>query len=300
MTNLVQIPEDIRQEFSVESDGKIFANSHRGISRLCGLNSNSPVKNILKNIADQKNLSKPLQPFAGQRFKADQKLPDILVGAIIVHYALKGREEAINCMMAFNSIGIRSWFQEQLGWQPETKPEKPMSPAELAVHHANLLLDHEQRLNQHDVAIEKAYDKITLFEVNYNLMTSVFDNMTQQFYKLTRDMGMQDELYKKMLAGEKPDEYDIKEVVKHLIKRYAVHAKISYAAAWNKAYNELKLRYKFDVFPIATRKGTQKLDEVEKAGYMKELHICVSEMIVSLSRKTYGEVSIEQILNAFF
>ena len=93
--NIVSIPEEIKSEFSVTEDGKAFA-SRRATARLCGLKSNSPISSLLNNLADQKSLSDPLQPFTGQDFTSDQKLPDFLVFAIISHYALKGREQAVN------------------------------------------------------------------------------------------------------------------------------------------------------------------------------------------------------------
>lgn len=72
------------------------------------------------------------------------------------------------------------------------------------------------------------------------------------------------------------------------------------AECYHKAYTELRLRYGFDVFGRSTRKGSSKLDEVEAAGQMKQLKSIVNWMINELSKNTYGEVTIEDILYNFF
>lgn len=94
MSNLALLPEDIRSEFSIDEQGRAFA-SRRAIARLCGIDESS-IRNIFQNLNAGKAPSKTLETFAGQDFESAGKIPDILVSAIVQHYAFKGR--------AFNSI----------------------------------------------------------------------------------------------------------------------------------------------------------------------------------------------------
>ena len=283
MTELVQIPEDIREEFSVEADGKVFANSHRGIARLCGFSSNSPIRNILKNIAEQKNLSKPLQTFAGKDFRGEQKIPDVLVQAIVTHYALKGREQAISCMMAFGSIGFRTWFQQQLGWQPETKLEKPMSPAEMFARQAQINLEHEQRLNEHDVEIDKLGNL-------YNLVSQNINAMNQSRLQVLMSIQQSE-----LLAQEDPSPIPLRKTIWKLVNDFAYSANCLPEEAWRLFYTELRDRYKFDAKTRQRNQGLKfALDAVEQEpGMLENLHKIVSAHVKKLKLPTPRLVDIK-------
>ena len=59
-------------------------------------------------------LSEPLQPFAGFDYKKVDKLPDMLVAAIVQHYAMYARKTnaiAKRNLLAFASVGVRAYFQ---------------------------------------------------------------------------------------------------------------------------------------------------------------------------------------------
>lgn len=268
--NLDLLPEDIREEFSVEPDGKIYA-SRRAVARLSGLNTDSAIKNILNNILHQKNLSKPLQTFAGQSFNAAPKLPDVLVGAIIVHYALKGREQAINCMMAFNNIGIRTWFQQQLGWQPEAKPHKPMSPLEMLELQVEIAKDHEKRICTQEQGQRK------LFQIAEQLQEQCefLDELNTQLMRNRIDVIV-DSCENFLLSDEEPAEIPERKKIWKIVNSICWEANCLHDVAWRIFYKQLKDRYGFDAIARSKNQNISPMDAVEQGGKLKELHMIVS------------------------
>ena len=131
MTNLsFNLPEEIKSEFSFDSEGKAFA-SQRATARLAGV-SQEAVRKLLTRIGDNLKLPENLKPFAGRRFEKNEgdnlafKLPDILVAEIIgyyVHHAGRyNTKQAKLVLSAFAAIGFRTWTQQQLGYVlPEAK-----------------------------------------------------------------------------------------------------------------------------------------------------------------------------------
>ncbi len=68
------LPEDIKQEFSIDENGKASATG-RATARLAGV-SQEAVRKILLKLSDNLKVSKSLKSFVGQNFKGDN-LPDI-------------------------------------------------------------------------------------------------------------------------------------------------------------------------------------------------------------------------------
>ena len=120
MTQIFHLPEDIRQEFSIDELGQAYA-SQSAIARLCGV-TQSAINQLLEKIAISKPVSESLQPFNGMDFRAISKIPDVVVAAIINHYAMYARnttEQAKRVCLCFQAIGIRTWIQNELGWQKQ-------------------------------------------------------------------------------------------------------------------------------------------------------------------------------------
>ena len=123
MTQIFHLPEDIRQEFSIDENGQAYA-SQSAIARLCGVSRQS-INELLEKILSGKALSESLNPFSGNDYSVSGKIPDLVVAAIINHYAMYARkttEEAKKVSLCFQAIGIRTWIQTELGWQQE-KPQ---------------------------------------------------------------------------------------------------------------------------------------------------------------------------------
>jgi hypothetical protein len=129
MSVIFHLDESIRQEFTIEADGKAFA-SRRAIARLCDVD-HTTILSLLENLAGGKPPSKMLESFAGKSFDAGGKLPDLLVAAIVQHYAFKGRPQAQITATTFAAIGFRLWIQSELGWSAgsATTPTTPLGLA---------------------------------------------------------------------------------------------------------------------------------------------------------------------------
>lgn len=138
------LPEDIRKEFRVDSDGKVFAKSIIAISRLAGCRDSS-VHGILDNLALCKPVSDPLKPFTGIDYKALGEFPDLLVAAIVKHfawYAQKTNQVAKDNDLIFSAVGFRTLFQQQLGWkrlEPSAKPNNNFQVFRLSTSKSTIL-----------------------------------------------------------------------------------------------------------------------------------------------------------------
>ncbi len=123
MSTIFHLPRNILSEFAVDDDGKTYG-TQSGTARLCGVTRQS-INELLEKILSGKGLSKPLQPFAGMDYRVSGKgLPDLLISAIINHYAMYARkttEEAKNVLSCFQVIGLRCWLREELGWKEQQK-----------------------------------------------------------------------------------------------------------------------------------------------------------------------------------
>ena len=120
MSQIFHLPDDIHQEFSIDENGKAYA-SQSAIARLCGVTQQA-INQLLEKLATSKTPSESLQPFSGNDYMGTSKIPDVVVAAIINHYAMYARkttEEAKKVSLCFQAIGIRTWIQTELGWKQE-------------------------------------------------------------------------------------------------------------------------------------------------------------------------------------
>ena len=127
MYETTTLPEEFKQELFVEPNGDASM-TQSAIGRLVGI-AQQNIHKLLVNIATPKNLSEPLEQFAGMDFGATPKVPDYVVGAIVIHYAMYARkktDKAKKLAVILAGCSVRTLIQRTLGWQPEAKPEKPL------------------------------------------------------------------------------------------------------------------------------------------------------------------------------
>ena len=137
--NIVRIPDEIRNEFRIDADGKAFV-SIRGAARIADINDKT-LGDSLKTAAGIKPLEDP-KTFANKGLEAagvkpsklaqmllesgfapgdfaETGIPDIALSIILKYYAYKAKrttEQAERFYDAMSAIGIRTWIQQQLGW----------------------------------------------------------------------------------------------------------------------------------------------------------------------------------------
>ncbi|RCJ32651.1 hypothetical protein A6769_27700 [Nostoc punctiforme NIES-2108] len=153
---IAEIIEQIKQEIEVDANGQAKA-SLRATARLAGVSAVA----ILKTL-DSVNLepSKLAQMLMDSGFEAVNLtewrtvgIPDMAIAIILEYYAYEaGRyctKQARLVCRSFNTIGIRAWIQDKLGWtKPVTDNKTGMTEIQLLAALAKHLAEQEQHLLQ--------------------------------------------------------------------------------------------------------------------------------------------------------
>jgi hypothetical protein len=154
---IAEIIEQISQEIEVDSNGHGKA-SIKATARLAGVDDES-IRKALKSSADLAP-SKLAKELMLQGFKAadlsqwrTDGIPDIAIAIILEYYAYEaGRyctKQARLVCRSFNTIGIRAWIQDKLGWtKPVTDNKTGMTEIQLLAAIAKHLAEQEQHLLQ--------------------------------------------------------------------------------------------------------------------------------------------------------
>jgi uncharacterized protein (DUF2336 family) len=138
---VAQIIEQIKQEITVDSNGQGKA-SIRATARLADVNDAGLLRS-LKTAADNSG-SKLVEKLVRKGFEgadilgwSQSGIPDLAVAAILHYYGFEAgkrcTQQAKLACEAFESIGVRAWMQDILGWtkpatQPQEQPSKPALP----------------------------------------------------------------------------------------------------------------------------------------------------------------------------
>lgn len=250
--NNLSLPEEIRSEFLIDADGKAFA-SRRAIARLAGV-SHTAINNLLDKIAGNLETEEIFKSFAGQSFEGGNLIPDVLAALVIEYYAYEcperyRTEQAKLVCRAFRAIGFRAWVQSELNWQ---KPNRTFSQFDLIAQLASEASKLERR-------VEEAERKLQEIE-----------NDRRQAEK---------ELQALPIASDPAPEKSTRAKINEIVRSYVTRTKANYTFAWNKLYSELYYRCHIDVNARAKRRKETKLDLVEKAGFIEQLHAIASEIL---------------------
>ncbi|BBD63073.1 hypothetical protein NIES2109_59230 (plasmid) [Nostoc sp. HK-01] len=153
---VAQIIEQIKQEIEVDASGKAKA-SVRATARLAGVDEKA-IRHTLEN-AEQKP-SKLAVMLMEQGFQSAELrgwrtdgIPDKAIAIILEYYAFYANRycnpQARLVCRSFNTIGIRAWIQEKLGWtKPTTANESALTQIQLLAAIAAQMAEQEQRLLQ--------------------------------------------------------------------------------------------------------------------------------------------------------
>ncbi|MBD6621260.1 hypothetical protein FNW02_37630 [Komarekiella sp. 'clone 1'] len=152
---IAKIIEQISQEIQIDVNGQGKA-SVRATARLADVNDAGLLRN-LRTAAD-KTHSKLVEKLIRKGFEpaeiwgwSESGIPDIAVATIIHYY---GYEAGKRCTLqatlvceAFESIGVRAWIQDKLGWtKPAAHSETAMTQIQLLAAIAQQMALQEQRL----------------------------------------------------------------------------------------------------------------------------------------------------------
>ncbi len=145
---VAQIIDQIKQEITVDSNGQGKA-SIRATARLANVNDAGLLRS-LKTAADNSG-SKLVEKLVRKGFQgadilgwSQSGIPDVAVAAILHYYGYEAgkrcSEQARLACEAFESIGVRAWIQDLLGWtkpatQTQEQPPTPtLPPVEQRLH----------------------------------------------------------------------------------------------------------------------------------------------------------------------
>ncbi|QFS52162.1 hypothetical protein [Nostoc sphaeroides] len=154
---IAQIIDQIKQEIAVDASGCGKA-SIRATARLANIDATGLVRS-LKTAVDNSR-SKLVEKLICKGFEAVEILgwsqsgiPDIAVAAILHYYGYEAGKrcttQAKFACEAFESIGVRAWIQDLLGWtKPATSTETAMTQIQLLAAIAQQMAEQEQHLLQ--------------------------------------------------------------------------------------------------------------------------------------------------------
>lgn len=149
-----QIIEQIKEEIQVDANGQAKA-SIRATARLAGVDHAAIINHLQSG---ELKLTKLAQSIIIQGFETGELrewrtvgIPDMAIAIILEYYAYEaGRyctKQARLVCRSFNTIGIRAWIQDKLGWtKPASNSETAMTQIQLLAAIAQQMAQQEQYL----------------------------------------------------------------------------------------------------------------------------------------------------------
>ena len=288
-----RLPQEVTQELFVEANGDGFM-TQAAIGRLVGI-AKQNIHKLLINIASPKNLSEPLKPFAGMDLTASPKIPDYVVGAIVMHYAMYARKktnQAKDLAVVLAGCSIRTLIQRTLGWQEETKPKKPMTLAEQCLMNAQALVEQERKIDRLQSGQQWNNHVLAILMARMDLL---MDNVLSiREMDVARLGTFYEELSKNEATPLTP-----RKLVWNLINKYCYAQKIEYYEGRSLFYEQLKLREGFDAVTRAKNRGVKPIDLIDQTpGMMEKLYAIVSEYIrKEIIKKSEAQAFLEKFKN---
>ncbi|MBD2248128.1 hypothetical protein [Nostoc sp. FACHB-888] len=149
-----QIIEQIKEEIEVDANGQAKA-SIRATARLAGVDHTAIINHLQSGELKPTKLA---QSIIRQGFETGELrewrtigIPDMAIAIILEYYAYEaGRyctKQARLVCRSFNTIGIRAWIQDKLGWtKPTSNSETAMTQIQLLAAIAQQMAQQEQYL----------------------------------------------------------------------------------------------------------------------------------------------------------
>jgi len=119
--NIVHIPDDIKQEFHIDPDGKTFVTVNAA-AQILGITRQGLQKNCNSNQISSKFGQYLSQSGIQLRNLSEKGISDVALAIIAKYYAYKAKsksKQAEQFDLAMSAIGIRAWIQVELGYQQQ-------------------------------------------------------------------------------------------------------------------------------------------------------------------------------------
>lgn len=206
------MPEDIRDEFYVKSDGGVRAKTLTALSRLAGIHKSTLLDRLLPRVfkSSAEMLPTTLKPLAGMDLRQSAEIDEKIISCVINYYAWES-EQASNdtakqVALIFNAIGIRAYFQSELGWEDPSKELLARMEA------SNVLM--EERIAKLTVIAADMFARHDALMERMNVVNDTHDDnpgIKQTVNNYTRRVIM--------LPAELPEPFSIRDYVLHIKKR---------------------------------------------------------------------------------
>ncbi len=275
MSQVTIIPEEYRSEFSVDSEGKVGI-GRRALARIINVKHSTIIRWLKSDqgwcAADELGISKAHLESISSRSLA---IPDILASRIIEYYAFDAgrncKEQAIKVYRAFAAIGIRTFFQQQLGWQPpepaiETEKVKKLEAENKQLEEENSILAR--------ATLQCHLEEQERLKAGVNYQEDI-TNLNEMVIWLCERLERVEEKYEQTI---KDKEY--KRKISLLIAKHCGDNEGFRRASWNGIYGELIRQTEFQVYAAAKTWNCSCIDAVEIGGYMSKLYAIASEVLV--------------------
>jgi hypothetical protein len=131
MTNLALIIEQIKNEITVDPEGKGKA-SIRAVARLMDVDHVSLLNSFKSGEQNPSKLAEMLTEYgfdSGEQISwSEAGIPDVAIAVIAKYYAYKAgrycKKQAELVDTVFTSIGVRVWMQKQVGWEKQESKDR--------------------------------------------------------------------------------------------------------------------------------------------------------------------------------
>lgn len=275
MSQLTIIPEEYRSEFSVDSEGKVGI-GRKALARLVGTSHQAISKWLngkgFEGVTKSRNIAENADV---ELVREGNLIPDTTAAIIIEYYAFDAgrncKEQARKVYRAFAAIGIRTFFQQQLGWQPPEPAIESERTKKLEAENKQLegivtwlwerMEQVEQKITSNTENINRLYDNQDLFETWHKEHRAKHKELEQKYEQTVRDKE-----YKRQISL--------------LIAKHCGDNEGFRKASWNGIYGELIRQTEFQVYAAAKMWNCSCIDAVEIGGYMSKLYAIASEVLV--------------------
>ncbi len=126
--SIVHISEDLKQEFAIDSEGRATV-SIRGTARTLGIDESS-LREACRAGESTPQLAELLTEHGiDPAGISESGVSDVALAIIAKYYAYKSKKkskQAENFDMAMSAFGIRTWIQNQLGYQAQQQFQSPL------------------------------------------------------------------------------------------------------------------------------------------------------------------------------
>jgi hypothetical protein len=126
--SIVHISEDLIQEFTIDSEGKATV-TIRGAARLLDIASQTLDDACRASLKPSKLAEKLIESGFNPASLAVVGIPDVAFALMVEYYAFDAQrkpEQAKNLCRSFLAIGIRTWIQKELDYQPQQQSQSPL------------------------------------------------------------------------------------------------------------------------------------------------------------------------------